>query len=546
MEDESLLLLSDKIAKCALDHYQNVLPTNKGKPKDNEWTVYAAMVATFGKDDMWVVSCATGTKCATFITAADDHTTKEELARAETAIVRDCHAEALARRGLVHVLWKELQQLMNNVVSKKEDSSGGTKEEDDDHNNPQRKLLELTQKAPQQQFQLRSGIQLHLYISDSPCGDASIYPLQEEPYGDGGVNNFTGAKIIVSENTRVNAADCGGRHQLLHSSSATNKKDHNNNNNTHKNVVARENVQLLGKLRTKSGRSNLTPQHRTSCMSCSDKLVRWSILGLQGSVLSRFLPNPIRLASIVVSQDPRCCSKQDCQQDALDRATKGRVMDTWKHLQQSSQQQLEPQESPTTNKHPYHLDDDDGPTVAIVARKFQSGKAAMEFHHLQSTNKTNGENSKSSSEASGKPHNSNNKKRKRDTTHVVKKASPCGMSLTWDQTMGNDKQNNNNIELIVGARGICQGKKPKQLSDYTKLASRLSRYKILEMAQSVVVQLASAPTTTNTREDEPVTRDSAKQPCSYRQWKQDWGDATAQKIRKIVFSGGPLNGWLTS
>ena len=62
--------MQDKIAACALSHYESVLPL-KGKPKDTEWTVYAAIVAVEkqqqGEERFWVVSCATGTKCASFV-----------------------------------------------------------------------------------------------------------------------------------------------------------------------------------------------------------------------------------------------------------------------------------------------------------------------------------------------------------------------------------------------------------------------------------------------------------------------------------------------
>ncbi|RCH97520.1 hypothetical protein CU098_006193, partial [Rhizopus stolonifer] len=52
----------------------------------------------------------------------------------------------------------------------------------------------------------------------------------------------------------------------------------------------------LGVLRTKPGRLDSEP---TLCMSCSDKLARWNVLGLQSSLLST-LYNPVYLNSIVI------------------------------------------------------------------------------------------------------------------------------------------------------------------------------------------------------------------------------------------------------
>ena len=74
------------IGKCAIDHYIHTLPSNNGgKPQSGrEWTVYAAIVAcrvptknetsdapcehdvgdrSDQRPEMWVVSCATGSKC---------------------------------------------------------------------------------------------------------------------------------------------------------------------------------------------------------------------------------------------------------------------------------------------------------------------------------------------------------------------------------------------------------------------------------------------------------------------------------------------------
>ena len=46
----------------------------------------------------------------------------------------------------------------------------------------------------------------------------------------------------------------------------------------------REVEQDVGVLRVKSGRSDIPERQRTTSMSCSDKICRWSTLGLEGEI----------------------------------------------------------------------------------------------------------------------------------------------------------------------------------------------------------------------------------------------------------------------
>lgn len=74
----------------------------------------------------------------------------------------------------------------------------------------------------------------------------------------------------------------------------------------------RDNYALLGVLRTKPGRAD-SPS--TSCMSCSDKIARWNVLGIQGALGSRVL-EPLYLASIVIGEVPaemRETVREDCE-----------------------------------------------------------------------------------------------------------------------------------------------------------------------------------------------------------------------------------------
>jgi tRNA-specific adenosine deaminase 1 len=76
----------------------------------------------------------------------------------------------------------------------------------------------------------------------------------------------------------------------------------------------------LGVLRTKPGRADSPP---TLCMSCSDKVASWNVLGFQGSLASRFF-GPLYLSTIVIGDVPP--DMQDMVKDDCERAF-------WKRLE---------------------------------------------------------------------------------------------------------------------------------------------------------------------------------------------------------------------
>lgn len=74
----------------------------------------------------------------------------------------------------------------------------------------------------------------------------------------------------------------------------------------------RDNYSLLGVLRTKPGRAD-SPQ--TLSLSCSDKIARWNVLGIQGALGSAFF-HPIYLTKIIIGEVPpdlHDVVKSDCE-----------------------------------------------------------------------------------------------------------------------------------------------------------------------------------------------------------------------------------------
>uniref|UniRef100_A0A672YSW9 Adenosine deaminase RNA specific n=1 Tax=Sphaeramia orbicularis TaxID=375764 RepID=A0A672YSW9_9TELE len=167
----------------------------------------------------------------------------EELSlKGET--VNDCHAEIISRRGFVRFLYSELLRHYDGA-----DNS-------------------IFEPAENNKLQIKSDITFHLYISTAPCGDGALFDKSCSESGDeveGHQPLFENAKQGKLR-TKVE----NGEGTIPVESSAI--------------VPTWDGIQHGERLRT---------------MSCSDKILRWNVLGLQGALLSHFL-HPIYLKSITL------------------------------------------------------------------------------------------------------------------------------------------------------------------------------------------------------------------------------------------------------
>ncbi|GJJ07391.1 hypothetical protein Clacol_001593 [Clathrus columnatus] len=169
-------------------------------------------------------------------------------------VIHDSHAEILARRGFIRWLLEEVGRV-------------------------------ITASSPspwidcEQKWHLRDGVTVHLYVSTLPCGDASTRILSLLPQDP---------EIAALKNRTVSVTTTTGA------------------------TRGRENYNLFGVLRTKPGRADSEPSFS---MSCSDKIARWSILGIQGALLS-ILFDPIYINEIIIGEVEdryKDITKEDCQ-----------------------------------------------------------------------------------------------------------------------------------------------------------------------------------------------------------------------------------------
>ncbi|GAA6013451.1 hypothetical protein JCM11491_006087 [Sporobolomyces phaffii] len=261
--------LGNSLARSVTDQYASLGANGKPRARTNgvsSWTILAGFSLYRDSRDAvqtHCVSIGTGLKAL-----------PHSKLPVHGDVLHDSHAEIIARRGLKLWLYDQLDRAVRGDESS---------------------FLERTGDA---RWTLRDGWKLGMWISTLPCGDASTYSLSlAAPCREtSSISTTSRSKSLpdqpdppTSTHASLQAAAALGLITTRTASLSLSPPDPSTSilassapstPLVHRGRVAYESFSTL---RTKPGRADSLP---TTSHSCSDKIAMWSLVGVQGSLLS--------------------------------------------------------------------------------------------------------------------------------------------------------------------------------------------------------------------------------------------------------------------
>lgn len=292
---------ADKVTRCSLDFYTRHCPAELRA--SYKQTVVATILVraedVTGRVTLQVVSMGVGTKVLPYAEVI------EQRNRAEgSVLIRDCHAEILARRGFVRYLYDQLSSYNAHTPTISPDISTC--------------IFEPARTGILSRLKLKVGVTLHLYTSSQPCGNASIkrwakckpvqfnsslseYEYPPDPHAriqitQAGRKEGQVAVLVKKNNHAVVDADVPAPMQFVPDTSLPALSS----------SVLPDPVLAAPYIPAGTALAGST---LGNVATCSDKIARWSALGLQGSLLTALI-EPVYLSTITVG---RKFSKAHCE-----------------------------------------------------------------------------------------------------------------------------------------------------------------------------------------------------------------------------------------
>ena len=217
--------------------------------------VIACMIMKKKMDDNGVVvAMGTGNRCIT-----------GERLSMEGKVVNDSHAEIVCRRAFISFLYTELEKYASSTPQQQQLSIFEW--------NDNKAVATESAKKIKMKLKLKDGVSFHLYISTAPCGDGAIFTPRQENLKGGGEIRFP-KEHSPCFTSKVN----GVTRSKIENGEGTIPIDNNEAKQTFDGILRGQ------RLRT---------------MSCSDKICRWNVVGVQGALLSHII-EPVYLESLTL------------------------------------------------------------------------------------------------------------------------------------------------------------------------------------------------------------------------------------------------------